>query len=274
VNSWAAGRSHASALTRRDRHIHLWFIDLSTSTDTVRRFERLLAPDESRRADGFRFEHLRSSFIVARGVLRSILSWYLGTSPSEVQFTYGEHGKPALAGAAGLCFNLAHSGDRALLAVTYDCEVGVDLEQIRSVDSIEEVAQCFFSPVEAAQLASLPPSERQRAFFLFWTSTEACIKASGLGMLANLDRCLADSGPGSGAQARSIRQGGDPEAGDEWTVHCLSLAPEYAAALAYQNREQAALIKERPLTVFGLLHAVDLLPTERNSPHLPLFDPV
>ncbi len=50
--------------------------------------------------------------------LRRILSGYLGCPPDEVRYSYGPQGKPSLIDEGGLEFNMSHSGDLALYAVT------------------------------------------------------------------------------------------------------------------------------------------------------------
>src|SRR5262249_20133919 len=151
-------------------------------------FRSILAPDEKERAARFHFEHLRSAFIAARGVLRCLLGGYLNRHPGRVQFRYGARGKPALEPDAGIEFNLAHSGGLAVLAFASGCPIGVDLEQIRPIPELREIAARFFCAEEAAEIASLPSGERQRSFFRCWTRKEAYIKATGDGLSAPLDQ--------------------------------------------------------------------------------------
>jgi 4'-phosphopantetheinyl transferase len=67
--------------------------------------------------------------------MRTILAAYLNTTPRELAFSYARKGKPELApdfSGARLRFNLAHSRDHALLAVTRGLSVGIDIEFIDS----------------------------------------------------------------------------------------------------------------------------------------------
>src|SRR5439155_16082372 len=99
-------------------------------------------------------------------------------------FRYGEHGKPDLAAAERLPlrFNVAHSGELVLVAVTRDRAIGVDLELRR--DSVEwgPIAAEFFSPREQEALRELPADQQRDAFFQFWTRKEAFVKAQGKGL--------------------------------------------------------------------------------------------
>ena len=120
------------------------------------------------------------------GRLREILSRYLDLAPAALRFDHNAYGKPSVAGA-GLHFNVSHSGDWAMLAVSAEQEVGIDIERIDPSFVQEQIPERFFSPREVAQLRSLPPSEQTGAFFRCWTRKEAYIKARGLGLALALD---------------------------------------------------------------------------------------
>ena len=84
-------------------------------------------------------------------------------------------------------FNISHSGGLAVFAFTLDCEVGVDVEEIRELKDLAEIAARFFCAEETAELMSLPADQRTAAFFRCWTRKEAYIKAIGDGLSAPLD---------------------------------------------------------------------------------------
>lgn len=214
----------------RAREIHVWRLRLEVPGAIVARFERLLAPDEMERAGRFQFEHLRRRFVIARAALRLLLSRYLHVPAEQILFTYGPKGKPRVTGAS-IHFNTSHSGDLALLAFA-GCEIGVDIEQIRPLPELEEIAKRFFCAQEAAELTSLPLSERERAFFRCWTRKEAYLKAVGDGLSAPLDGFQVSLRPNE--PARFIHIGGDWTECGAWTLHDLSAGSQYAAALAYR----------------------------------------
>jgi 4'-phosphopantetheinyl transferase len=225
-------------------------VPTQASEATASRFATLLTPDEKLRADRFRLAHLRTSFVIARGALRTILALHLGTAPALLRFAYGPHGKPELAPHSSLCFNASHSGHLAVFAVTLGCDLGIDLEQLRPVKNMQQVANRFFCSEEAAEFISLPDSERQRAFFLCWTRKEAYIKATGEGLSAALDSFRVTLLPSQPAAILHI--GGSIEAARHWTLHPLEPAPGYLATLAYCDRA-------RPLTLHAIADPVALL---------------
>src|SRR5262245_19059604 len=76
--------------------VYVWRASLIQDRTIILRLSALLASDERRRADKYFRVIDRDRFIVARGILRSILSVYLHVSSKELQFIYNEYGKPSL----------------------------------------------------------------------------------------------------------------------------------------------------------------------------------
>jgi len=113
--------------------VDLWTVSL------IRPSPSCLSEDEVARASRFKFERDRIRWTRARSSLRLILSRYAGDDPEKLCFAYGERGKPALPPVTGIQFNLSHSGDWAMIAVTRSIPVGVDLEHIRPNVDIAEL---------------------------------------------------------------------------------------------------------------------------------------
>ena len=76
--------------------VHVRIASLDHRQSELRFFESILAKDEIERANRFRFQKDRERFVAGRGLLRMILSSYVGVPPGEIIFTYGSHGKPGL----------------------------------------------------------------------------------------------------------------------------------------------------------------------------------
>jgi 4'-phosphopantetheinyl transferase len=165
--------------------VHVWRASLDLEASSVQHLQPTLCTEEQQRAERFHFQKDRDRFIIARGLLRTLLSRYLGKEPRHLQFVYSQYGKPALSEAYGkdtLCFNVSHSRSLILYAVTLNRNIGVDLEYIRTDFSCEEIAEKFFSPQENSMLSTLPVEMKHKAFFNCWTRKEAYIKATGKGL--------------------------------------------------------------------------------------------
>lgn len=115
--------------------------------------------------------------------LRRVLSRYLDLSPSEIRLAIGEHGKPRLAQDPDrLAFNLSHSGELALVAVSRGREVGVDVERERPERDLVALAERALSAEDAAAVRGAGEDERPRLFYAHWTRHEARLKCLGVGL--------------------------------------------------------------------------------------------
>ena len=161
--------------------IHVWTATLTADGEALTHHRALLADDERARADRFLPSRVRERFIVARAILRRLLSVYVRSDPSALRFGYADNGKPYLAHGSGLCFNLSHAEDTAVIAITSQREIGIDIEATTREVDVLGVARKVFSPDEIARLTALAPEERPAAFFRLWTRKEAYIKARGDG---------------------------------------------------------------------------------------------
>lgn len=159
-----------------------------------------LTKEELERAGRFVTQALRTRFVAARGQLREILAAHTGVTPAAVSFTYNAYGKPSLAGDGAVRFNLAHSGELALLAVTLGQEVGVDVEDMRKTVDFPLIARRFFAPGEVTALFALPETDRRQGFYNCWTRKEAYIKARGMGLSIPLDEFEVNLSPAEPAR--------------------------------------------------------------------------
>jgi 4'-phosphopantetheinyl transferase len=212
--------------------VHVWAARLDLPSEALVRLAAMLSQDESERAARFRFDTHRDRFIAARGILRSLLGAYLRSPPGELRFEYGPNGKPALAATfveSGVSFNLAHSEELALIAVTRLGPIGVDVEQIRPVTEPDELVARFFSPRETALFQTLPTSQKSAAFFNLWTRKEAWLKATGEGIAHSLNRVEVTFLPREPARFLSLPEG--PELKSDWALRELTPATGFVGAV-------------------------------------------
>lgn len=159
--------------------VHLWYVILDDFIKEDQELIKLLSEDEIKRAERFRFRIHREYFIVARAFLRKILNLYTQKPPQKLSFLYGEHGKPYLSHHSfNLHFNVSHSHNVAIFAITSHKEVGVDIEKVEPHFN-ETIAERFFTMEEYQQLILLPKEEQVIAFYKIWSRKEALIKALG-----------------------------------------------------------------------------------------------
>ncbi len=212
----------------------VWLCGLDRPAEDVDALHGLLSPDERRRAARYRFDSHRRRFIVGRGMLRTILGQYAASEPRELCFQYGSAGKPMLkrkSGHAPIYFNMSHSHELAMIAISRSHDVGVDLERIRPL-SYQGIVRRFFSESERVGIESLPPEARLSAFFRVWTCKEACLKAWSHGLSSPLSQVgismPLDESP------RMAQTGGDCSETRRWTLYEMNPLPGWVAAVAVE----------------------------------------
>ena len=149
----------------------------------------------------------------ANEALRRILAVHLPGSAAEVEIVAGEHGKPRLA-TDGLEFNLSHSGEIALVAVSTEYAVGVDVEWVRADRDPVALAERALGPDDVRAVREAEPAERDLVFHRLWARHEARLKCLGIGVFRP---SLLET--------------------DALAVQDLEVAPGYAAALAVAAAE-------------------------------------
>ncbi len=205
--------------------VHIWATPLHVngSLDST----NFLSEKEVARADRQIFPANRQRFIRSHVFLRRVLAHYTQTSPADIKFYYGAHGKPGLANGIGSPshhFNLSHCDQLALVAVTSKTTVGADVETVRLLPDYKDVARRFFGEHEYATLMALPEIERSRAFFRCWTRKEAVTKAIGLGLSMPLDCFEVTLAPESPPQVVSFECGDLTPPGAWSLIHIEPLA--------------------------------------------------
>ena len=226
--SWPAAGVTADGLVVLPGVVDCWAVALDRlQSRSAGDAAAVLADSERDRARWFVFDHHRQAFIASHAALRILLSRYLNMSPASVEIAVKEHGRPILAeGAAGLHFNLSHSGEMALIVISATEFVGVDVEQVRDIPNAVDLARRYFVPSEIAAIGLVSGAERLATFFRIWTRKEAVIKALGLGLSFPLDRFSVDAGG-----LTWLPEGGS--AG--WSVIDLAPRAGYVGALAVKH---------------------------------------
>lgn len=209
----------------------MWQAALDREEEFLCQLEATLSLEEKARANRFHFANDRNRFVAARGVLRELLGQYLQQAPAALEFSYGRHGKPVLAGkeaSSGLCFNLSHSAGLAVYAIAKGRNLGIDTEHVRPASAGDDIAQRYFSTREVNDLRTLPPEERVAGFFHCWTRKEAYLKATGMGLQIPLDSFSVSVLPAKPAQFL-----GGVEA--RWHMDAFRPAEGYVAAVVYDG---------------------------------------
>lgn len=236
--------------------VSLWTISLIASPQAHLKDLEVLTDEERARCARLIFERHRVRFARARRALRELLAHSLREiaglelTASQISLTAEHRGKPCLAPEQRLIeFNLSHSHELALLAISQRGQLGVDLERVDERRDIEGLSRYAFSPREQAALAATAPAQRRAAFFRIWTRKEAYLKALGMGLHIPLESFEVTHEPEQALLLDARHEGAQPHL---WTMHHLELGrPDYQAALVH-DLGQAVTLRWRVFGELGL----------------------
>jgi 4'-phosphopantetheinyl transferase len=206
-----------------NNNLDIWKIGVSLNISLVDDFLTMLTPDEIARANRFYQLKDRNRFIISRGALRLILGEYLNQSPSNVEFGVGENSKPYIKSGnpLNLQYNLSHSGDAILLAVS-NSAIGADIEFINRSFGFNEVLDDNFSVDEINYIKEENSIDR---FFRLWTRKEALTKATAQGLDGDL-RLIP------GLDGTHLIQPGIIASNVNWLIKTFALNNQYTASIA------------------------------------------
>lgn len=236
--STAPPNNHAGLRTPEKNTVDVWSVDLTVADARVGELSAILSDAEKVRAATFVFARHHRRFVASHAALRLVLSKYCGLAPSALQFTGKQGEKPGLLPEQSfhqIEFNLSHSGERALIAVTSGEPVGIDIEAICAVPDGDETAKLWFAPIEHDQLARLPPSERQLGFLNLWTRKEAYIKAIGDGLVVQLDKFDVDLDSSRPNPVHMLTDRGRTRT--DWWIYPLAPGNGYTGAVALRGEK-------------------------------------
>lgn len=245
--------------------VALWVVELDLDADPAG-LCHVLAADEIARMGRYARRADKVRFAVARAALRALLGERLGCAPSQLAFTQGVYGRPSLAARPDVSFNLSHSGERALLAVSMRRTVGVDIEVADTGLAWRALLDLVCDPEEARTILSTPD------FYRCWTAKEALLKATGEGIgkgLKSIDLAHARLPPAlsvvglddlSGLAGYSGALAFGPSMRVDDTLHCTSMRAPSTNALSRPARNAS-----RMPTVFAVSASSSADPPETTS---------
>lgn len=222
--------------------VHLWAWPLECGQEDEVALNALLDEEERERAGRFLFQRHRAAYVTARARMRCVLGAYLDRSPVALGLGRDALGKPQVSSpqrGAPIQFNLGHSERLALLAVSRNIALGVDVEELVPLqpEAAWETAKAHFSPRELGDLAWLrraAPEESEdgwiAGFYRCWTRKEAIAKGEGAGLRIPLDAFDVTLLPEAPARLLGSRPAANLRR--DWELYDLTPAAEMVGALA------------------------------------------
>lgn len=220
--------------------IEVWYGDLDSMDPDYQENWKLLGVDEQCRAEKFTNAKQRNQYVVAQGMVRTLLSRYTKTEPQEIIFGKEDYGKPYLISDRSIDFNLSHSGSKLAIAVGHQCSLGVDIEIWKPRLHLSGLVKKCFADEEIMFWEALPEEQKLQAFHDFWTKKESFVKAVGRGIAMGMNRCVISSkDPMRFLSIPDVY--GSPE---DWKVIALNLGEGISGALSLPNRSCKIRIRD------------------------------
>jgi 4'-phosphopantetheinyl transferase len=223
-------RYNAALIVVANELIEIWMVPLALPDEAEKRLYELLNTEERLRSRKFHFAQDQRRYTISRGALRCLLARYLDNLPGDIVFGYGEFGKPFLVSppeGRDLSFNLSHCIDMSVIAVAPSRNLGVDVEKVRTIPELEQIAKTHFTSDECSFMESATGAERVQSFLRIWTRREATAKAFGQNLSEALSRvAIPVYPPGDGTRL---------EEKGTWFVTDLRLDPGHIGALCAEG---------------------------------------
>lgn len=160
----------------------VYFVDLAFWEGNISLFWGLLCEQERNRVNEFYFETSKLRFIVSRGMLRILLSYYTNISSSNIDFCTNKYGKLFLKNYPELQFNMSYSNKIICYAFTLFHPLGVDVEWKNPDFDISTVIEFVLTPTEQKFFMGANLEEKSSIFYEIWSKKEALVKAIGVGL--------------------------------------------------------------------------------------------
>jgi len=200
----------------------------------------ILDKEEIATAERFKFPGLRQRYIISHGILRQLLAKYIHESAADLRIKKAEFGKPFLPDYPELSFNMSHSGDMLALAISSQCQLGIDIECYKTRNAWEGLVKKCFAPEETHYWYSLDKTDRGPAFYQFWVKKEAFVKAVGKGIILGLDQCVIN--PDNFASFLRVPKLGGLAA--QWQIYSLNMSEnEFGAVVSDKLNAELRLIE-------------------------------
>ena len=195
------------------------FIDLKAD------LYKFLNSIEVKKAKRFYKEIDRNRFIIYRSILKLILGAYTKLDVKKIYLDYDFNKKPYLASHPWLHFNISHSENFAVIAISRK-KVGIDIEYLSEDFKFTNLLPDIFDDNE--RLIIQNAADKKNTFYTLWTRKESFVKALGKGIDEDFKYIPSSDGQHS-VDFELIKNT------QNWQVYSFDLADHYLGAIAFEG---------------------------------------
>ena len=223
---------------QQKRNVDIWQIPLNTAASAD--LFALLSKNEQNKFAELKQTTSQNNYLISHATTRIILGQYLNIPPQQVKIITKANKKPILEDLATktrLDFNLTHSENLCLLAVSLTAKIGIDLEYKRKIKNCLALAHRFFAEDEYKLILSCSKFSQNEMFLKIWTTKEAILKGANLGISGNLDKVIINLHPKLDLTTISS----SISKLCSWTIHSIPIHPDYIATLAVNSENNVQI---------------------------------
>lgn len=210
---------------------------------------------ELNRAERFYKEIDKNRFLMYRAILKFILAAHTKLDVKNIFLNYDFNKKPYLASQPWLYFNISHSEDYAVIAISRK-KVGIDIEYMSEDFKFTNLLPDIFEDNEILTIQNTV--NKKHAFYTSWTRKEAFVKALGKGIDEDFKYIPSLDGEHN-IDSTLIKNT------ENWQVVSFDLADDYLGAVAFESSSiitQNLLLYTVPNNMEDLLKMAQIVNTQ------------
>jgi 4'-phosphopantetheinyl transferase len=206
-----------------------------------------LSPEERNRSERFHHKKDQNQFAICRSLLKLVLAAQTKVAIKDICIEYHLNKKPYLASHPWLHFNVSHSEDHAIIALSHR-EVGIDIESIPQNLDLDNLLPDIFTKNEILEIENA--EDKKKAFYLLWTRKEALVKALGKGIDDDFKHSPSLDGQHNidSIAFKTVKN---------WQIQSFDLTNHYLGAIAFES----ATPSPQNLTILSLPNTIKQLMT-------------
>lgn len=165
--------------------IKVYICSLKDGGNCESSFYGYLSSDEQLRAKLFSNPTRRRRYVLSHFYLRLALSQQLATPIECIEFGVEKMGRPIISNIKkSVNFNLSHSEDVAVIGISADNLIGIDVEHVKAGLS-KRVSGMVLNINESYNLSRISSRFMDNYFLQYWVAKEAFLKLNGVGFYLN-----------------------------------------------------------------------------------------
>lgn len=180
---------HINPTIKSADNIHCYIGNTGNLYPELFKQKNILSATELERFNSFKHNPSAKTYLCAHVSLRLVLSQHLQSMPQKIKIAFPHGGKPQIMNFQ-IDFNISHSKNNFIIGLTNtpDIHIGVDIEERKSIDAIDDIMLSYFHYDEREYINNASDiTEKHFRFLEIWTRKEALLKMTGHGLVNNLN---------------------------------------------------------------------------------------